>query len=130
MDSGVGEAIDELQASAMRALASPHRLRLIHILGDGAREVHEIADTLGLGQATTSQHLAAMRAVGVVEATRDGRTVSYRLVDRDIAIACGLLRSVIVRRLTHLGNLAAAAGPRPASVTTSPTSRPSEVARP
>jgi ArsR family transcriptional regulator len=100
--------IDVIQTSLLRALASPHRLRLIHLLGEGPREVRDLASQLGLGQATVSQHLAAMRSVGLVEATRDGRFVRYGLADPEILEACDLMRAVIVRRLSALGSLAAA----------------------
>ena len=109
MALGTIEQIDDLQGSILRALASSHRLRLIHLLAAGERTVGEIGEALCLTQAAASQHLAALRAVGVVEATRDGRTVSYRLADDDIAIACGLMRDVLMRRLSRLGDLAAAA---------------------
>ena len=101
--------IDIIQTSLLRALASPHRLRIIHLLGERPLEVHELADALALGQATVSQHLAAMRSVGLVEADRDGRSVRYRLADPQILAACALMREVIVRRLSALGSLAAAA---------------------
>lgn len=103
------EEIDELQAAGLRALSSPHRVRLIHLLVGGPREVHDIGVALGLGQTATSQHLAALRAAGLVEATRDGRSVAYRLADPDIAVACGLMRNVLVRRLDRLGHLASVA---------------------
>lgn len=100
------EDIDELEASILRALASRTRLRFIHALATGPCEVHDLADALGLTQTATSQHLAALRAAGVVEATRDGRLVQYRLSDRELAAACDLLRDVLVRRLAQLGDLA------------------------
>ena len=49
-----------------------------------------------------------MRSVGLVEASRDGRVVRYRLADPEIVAACDLMRNVIVRRLSALGSLAAA----------------------
>jgi DNA-binding transcriptional ArsR family regulator len=101
--------IDELQASMLRSLASAHRLRILHLLGAGPFEVNEISRELGQGQAATSQHLSAMRSVGLVVAVRDGRTVRYRLADPQILAACELMRSVLVRRLLELGDLAAAA---------------------
>ena len=101
--------IDVIQTSLLRALASPHRLRIIHLLGERPREVHELAAELELGQATVSQHLAAMRSVGLVEAVRDGRSVRYALADPQILAACSLMREVIVRRLSALGSIAAAA---------------------
>ncbi len=106
---GSVEEIDEIQATLLRALASAHRLRIIHRLGIGPCEVNELARDLCLSQASASQHLAAMRAVGLVEAVRDGRTARYELSDPEILVACGLMRSAIVRRLSRLGDLAAAA---------------------
>lgn len=101
--------IDELQASLLRSLASAHRLRILHLLGARPCEVNEVAHELDMSQAAASQHLGAMRSVGLVEALRDGRTVSYRLSDPEILDACQLMRAVLVRRLARLGDLAAAA---------------------
>ena len=101
--------IDAIQASLLRTLASAHRLRIVHRLGTGSCEVNELARDLGLSQAATSQHLAAMRSVGLVEAARDGRTVRYLLCDPEVLAACSLMRNALVRRLSRLGDLAAAA---------------------
>jgi len=101
--------IEVIQASLLRALASVHRLRIIHLLGRGPQEVHQLAGDLGLPQATVSQHLAAMRSVALVSATREGRSVRYQLTDPEILAACDLMRNVLVRRLSALGSLAAAA---------------------
>jgi DNA-binding transcriptional ArsR family regulator len=101
--------IDELQATMLRSLASAHRLRILHLLGDRACEVNQVAHELGMSQAAASQHLGAMRSMGIVEAVRDGRSVTYRLTDPQLLAACGLMRAVLVRRLSRLGDLAAAA---------------------
>ena len=101
--------IDELQASLLRSLASAHRLRILHLLGERSYEVNQVAHELGMSQATVSQHLGAMRAVGLVEAIRDGRRVSYQVADPQILAACGFMRAVLVRRLSRLGDLAAGA---------------------
>ena len=111
--------IDAIEASLLRTLASPQRLRLLHLLGEQPREVNELARVLELGQAAVSQHLSAMRGVGLVEAIRDGRSVRYQLTDPEILDACALMRQVIVRRLSALGRLAAAAGqPEPVAPST------------
>jgi len=109
---GPPDDIDVIQASLLRTLASAPRLRIINRLGIEPRGVSTLAHDLGLTQAGTSQHLAAMRSAGIVEAVRDGRTVRYRLCDREILSACTLMRGALVRRLTRLGELAAAAGER------------------
>jgi DNA-binding transcriptional ArsR family regulator len=117
----LADEIDAIQASVLRALASPHRLRIVHRLGEGPAEVTELARTLGMTQAATSQHLAAMRSIGIVEAHRDGRSVSYRLTDPGFLSACDLLRNALVRRLTRLGDLAAAAADADAATGSSTT---------
>ena len=106
--SSATEDLDELQASMLRSLASAHRLRILHLLGERPCEVNEVARELAFSQAAASQHLGAMRGAGLVEAIRDGRTVSYQLSDPQILAACGLMRDALVRRLSRLGDLAAA----------------------
>ena len=98
-----------LQASLLKTIASPRRLEMIHLLGEaGPMEVRKLAEHFGLPQPAISQHLSALRQVGLVEAVRDGREVRYRLADPEITAACGLMRQVLLRRITRLGNLAAA----------------------
>jgi DNA-binding transcriptional ArsR family regulator len=104
-----GDDIDVIQATLLRTLASAHRLRIVHLLGTRSCEVNELATALGLSPAAASQNLAALRAVGIVEAIRDGRAARYRLTDPEIRSACELMRGALVRRLTRLGDLAAAA---------------------
>lgn len=108
--SDASAEIDRIQVDLMRALTGAHRLQIVHLLRSGPIEVGELARELDLPQATVSANLAAMRAVGLVGATRDGRVVRYRIADPEILDACDLMRNVIVRRLSALGNLAAAAG--------------------
>jgi DNA-binding transcriptional ArsR family regulator len=103
------EDIDDIQAGLLRTLASAHRLRIIHRLGVGPCGVSELARDLGLNQATASQHLSVMRAAGIVDAVRDGRAMRYELSDPEILAACSAMRAVLVRRLSRLGDLAAAA---------------------
>jgi DNA-binding transcriptional ArsR family regulator len=103
------DEIDELQAEIMRTLAHPRRLRIIHRLAAGPIEVGRIAADLGISQPNASQHLAVMRAVGVVEAERSGREVRYRLSDPEVVAACALMRGVLARRLARLASLSDAA---------------------
>jgi ArsR family transcriptional regulator len=91
------DVITSLQASVCRTLAHPVRIAIIHLLADGPREVGRIARELGIAQPNASQHLAVMRTVGLVEALRDGREVSYRLTDPEIVVACQIMASVLRR---------------------------------
>lgn len=99
------DEITTLQAEVLKTLASPRRLEILHRLADGPREVGRLAAELGLSQPNVSQHLAVMRAAGVVDAERVGREVRYRLSDPDVMVACGLMRAVLERRLHRLAAL-------------------------
>lgn len=109
------DEITILQAEVLKVLASSRRLEILHRLADGPLEVGRIAAELGVSQPNVSQHLAVMRTAGIVEAERDGREVRYRLTDLDVIKACDLMRCVLERRLSRLGQLAAPA-PAPAPV--------------
>lgn len=99
------EPIYELQADVLKTLANPRRLEMAHLLADGPMTVGRLADRMELAQPNVSQHLALMRAAGVVEAERDGREIRYRLTDPDIIAACHLMRSALQRRLARLAAL-------------------------
>lgn len=105
------DKIVELQAETLRALASPRRLEILHLLKTGPREVTSLAQDLGISQPNVSQHLGVLRANGIVEAERDGREVRYRISDPDVIEACSIMRGVLERRLGRLAGLALAAQP-------------------
>ena len=105
------DVITNLQAEVLRTLAHPRRLEILHRLAEGPCEVGRLADVLGVSQPNVSQHLAVLRAAGVVEAERDGREVRYRLTDPDVMVACGVMRRVLQRRLARLAELAPVAAP-------------------
>jgi DNA-binding transcriptional ArsR family regulator len=101
------DAITILQADVLKTLANPRRLEILHALSRGPTEVGRIAALIGATQPNVSQHLAVLRAAGIVDAEREGREVRYRLSDPDVMVACGVMRTVLQRRLTRLGRMAA-----------------------
>ena len=78
-------------ARLMKLLASEQRLMLLCRLGQGERPVGELASDVGLTQSAASQHLAKLRAEGLVATRRDAQTIYYRLVDVAAAKVIGLL---------------------------------------
>jgi DNA-binding transcriptional ArsR family regulator len=102
IDAAAMDPIYELQADVLKTLANPRRLEILHRLADGPCEVGRLAAELDISQPNVSQHLALMRAAGVVAAERDGREVRYRLTDPDVIVACDLMRGVLRRRLSRL----------------------------
>jgi ArsR family transcriptional regulator len=104
------DPIYSLQAEVLKTLASPRRLEIVHRLAAGPCEVGRLAEELGISQPNASQHLAVMRAAGVVEAEREGREVRYRLTDPDVVVACTIMRGVLQRRLSRLAGLSNGTG--------------------
>ena len=128
IDAAGMDEITELQAEVLKTLASPRRLEIIHSLATGPIEVGRLARAIGASQPNVSQHLAVLRSAGIVEAERSGREVRYRLADPDVIVACGLMRAVLERRLTRLGDMATT-GAATAGATPAPTALTNHSAR-
>jgi ArsR family transcriptional regulator len=69
----------------LSALADPTRLRLLRLLRRQELCVCELMDALRMPQYKVSRHLREMRRAGVVEATRSGRWMHYRISRRATA---------------------------------------------
>ncbi|RMF70745.1 MAG: ArsR family transcriptional regulator [Alphaproteobacteria bacterium] len=65
----------------LQALGQPTRLMILCRLAEGEMSVGKLADSLGLRQATVSQHLALLRREGLVATRREAQTVYYRIAD-------------------------------------------------
>jgi ArsR family transcriptional regulator len=68
-------------ADSLRVLAHPQRLRIVELLETRRLSVGELAEELGRPQAVVSQHLARMRAVGLLAVEREGRSCYYRIAN-------------------------------------------------
>ena len=74
----------EHKAEKLKALAHPQRLCIVSGLMENKCNVTTIQDCLGLPQSTVSQHLAKLKAAGIIEGTRNGLEVCYSVVDEDV----------------------------------------------
>ena len=104
-DRGHRHFKDRLYAQYARvgkALASPHRLEILELLAQAGRTVESLASELGLSIANASQHLKVLRAAGLVESTRHGLFVEYRLADDNVFELCRTVRLTAERRLAEL----------------------------
>lgn len=71
----------EVKAEFFRTLSHPTRIRILEVLRHGPLSVSVIADQIGVGGSALSQHLTALRRVGILTSHRDNRTVVYQTVD-------------------------------------------------
>lgn len=81
LDPGAFEAKAEVAASLLKAMSNPHRLMILCRLGASEASVGELQTDSGLSQSALSQHLAVLRARGLVDTRREAQTIHYRLSD-------------------------------------------------
>jgi DNA-binding transcriptional ArsR family regulator len=86
--SAEGAAFARLRSAAgevapvLRALANPNRLMLLcTLVSHGEMRVADLALAVRLSQSALSQHLARMRAEGLVAFRREGQALWYRIAD-------------------------------------------------
>jgi len=60
------------------ALADPTRLRILSALRENELSVAELQEVLGIGQSRISNHLAQLKAVGLLRDRREGQKAYYR----------------------------------------------------
>lgn len=63
----------------LKALANPHRLLVLCILGEGELSVGALNARVPISQSALSQHLAVLRADGLVTTRRESQTIYYRV---------------------------------------------------
>ena len=68
-------------ARVFAALADPARLRVLAVLADSQRCVCDIQSALPMAGNLLSYHLRTLREAGLVDGTRRGRFIDYRLTD-------------------------------------------------
>jgi DNA-binding transcriptional ArsR family regulator len=68
-------------AECLRALAHPHRLRMVQMLLQGDYTVGELAEACDLPSAMASEHLRLMQRCGFLTSDKEGRKVYYRVAE-------------------------------------------------
>ncbi len=86
-------AITQLDA-LFKGLGDPTRIRLLNMLVPGELCVCDLVSLTGLPQPTVSRHLAYLRRVGLIEATRGWKFVHYRLTPPTSPVHSALLEVV------------------------------------
>ena len=87
------------KAAMFRTLGHPARVRILELLRDGEQSVGALQDALDLDSGGTSQHLGALRRIGLVESRRVGTSVYYRAADPQVFALLEVGRALIARSL-------------------------------
>ena len=90
----------------LRAAGEPSRLRLLALCAEGALSVSDLAQVLAQSEPRVSRHLKILCEAGLIERSRQGQWVHYRLVAEAAAASFvrGLLSQLERRDPVPLGD--------------------------
>ncbi len=103
------ELKDPLYAQFARighAVASPKRVELLDLLGQGEMTVEQLARRSDTPIKNTSAHLRVLRQARLVETRRDGTYVRYRLAGDDVTRFVRALQTLAHARLAEVERMA------------------------
>lgn len=89
----------------IKAMANPHRLEIIDLLGQAERSVEEIATETGMSVANASQHLQVLKQSNLVQIRRNGNFVLYRLATDNVYKAWNDLRKIGIESLAEVDRI-------------------------
>lgn len=93
------EAI-ELIARRFAALSEPMRLKLIHALFDGEKNVNTLVEEVGGTQANVSRHLQSLTIAHVLTRRKHGLQVFYSIADPGIIKLCEIVCGSLQQQFT------------------------------
>jgi len=99
------DRVYEQLARIGKAVASPQRLELLDLLGQGPRTVENLAQEAHLTVANTSRHLQVLRGARLIEAEKEGVFVRYRVADEAVVDFFRSLRILAASRLAELDQI-------------------------
>lgn len=97
MNSDLAAHDVERVAALLKAMGNARRLRILCRLGAGECSVGELSVQVGLGQSALSQHLAKLRAAGLVGCRRQAQTIFYSLADAGLERLIAVLAELYCR---------------------------------
>lgn len=87
-------------AALLRTLSNEHRLLILcHLVSEGELPVGTIVERVGLSQSALSQHLAKLRAEGLIAFRRESQSLYYRVTDPRAGQVLELLRDIFCPEL-------------------------------
>jgi DNA-binding transcriptional ArsR family regulator len=90
-------SVDAIVA-VLKAVADPTRFQILWAVAEEERPVGQLSEMVGAHVAAVSQHLAKLRAAGLVSSRRDGTRIFYKAANaqvRSVLEGAGLLTGYI-----------------------------------
>ena len=99
------QAMHQFKAGIFQGLAHPTRVAITEILRDGEYSAGAILERLALEQANVSQHLAVLRAKGIVSTRKDGNQVFYSLKHPMLIEVLDIMRQYFMSHLSEAAEM-------------------------
>ena len=88
-----------LMADFFKVLSEVSRLQIVCCLKSGAKNVTQIIEATGLGQANVSKHLKVLAQAGIVTRTQQGVSVYYEITNPFLFEVCDLVCESLVAQM-------------------------------
>jgi DNA-binding transcriptional ArsR family regulator len=93
--SKVDDQVYAMQVRICKAFANTTRLRILDLLAKREYTPSDLQTELGVSAPNFSQHLAILKAAGVVTTRRNGKNIYCSLTIPEVKQACQLIRNVL-----------------------------------
>jgi len=97
----IPDEILDIQARICQAMGHRARLKIVHSLREGEKNVSELMELTGFTQGAISRQLGVLRNAGVVLAGRRGTGIHYRIANPKILTVCDLMREVLAEQISQ-----------------------------
>jgi ArsR family transcriptional regulator len=92
----------QAKAEFFRTLGHPARIRILEMLSEGDRPVHELLAAIDIEPSNLSQQLAVLRLAGLVTQRRAEGQVIYSLALPQVAELLGVAREILAGKVGEL----------------------------
>jgi len=96
------DKVYSILADMVKAMANPHRLEIIDLLGMSEKTVEQVASETNLSFANASQHLQVLKNANMVTIRRQGNFIYYRLSHPEIYRSLQVLRQLGLRNVAEM----------------------------
>ncbi len=95
------QELQSFKAEFFKALSNPLRIRILELLRDGDKYVHELQEHMGIDSAVVSQQLAILRNRNIVLGVKDGTKVMYSVRDPLLFELLDIAKQIFNHSLNH-----------------------------
>ncbi len=100
------DEVYERQVRICKAFANSTRLKILDLVAERTRTSSNLQQQLGISTPNLSQHLAILKAAGVLLTRRQGKQIYCSLAMPEVKQACQLIRGVLRAQIRNGRKLA------------------------